>query len=66
VGVNLSLPQLVWAGPRVVPKGFNAVRLVVADSCSPLGEDAFDLVLAVESILLFPSCSPAAPASSVR
>lgn len=56
VGVNIDGRELAWARRRMVPRAGNEVAFVEADGCAtPLADGAFDLVMAIESILLFPS-----------
>jgi ubiquinone/menaquinone biosynthesis C-methylase UbiE len=56
VGVNIDERQIARARQTVLPRGTNTVRFVQGDACAlPLGDAAFDVVLAVECIFHFPS-----------
>ncbi len=56
VGVNIDGRELAWARRKVVPRPGNEVAFVEGDACAtPLADADFDLVMAIESILLFPS-----------
>ncbi|RMD99133.1 MAG: SAM-dependent methyltransferase [Deltaproteobacteria bacterium] len=56
VGLNIDERQLAYARRKVHPKNGNEIEFIEGDACRlPFGEDAFDVVLAVECIFHFPS-----------
>jgi ubiquinone/menaquinone biosynthesis C-methylase UbiE len=56
VGLNIDARELAAARRRLRARRGGEVELVEGDACAmPLPDGSFDLVLAIESILLFPS-----------